>query len=93
MIRTMATAAVNVSSAAGAGAPASRAFLSRTVAKKVLAVETPEGDGAVVRRSIGTSALRNISPFLMLDNFKVAEGVSCARVFATDSTTNLDARS
>lgn len=30
--------------------------------------ETPEGAGAVVRRSIGTAALRNFTPFLMLDN-------------------------
>ena len=50
------------------------ALLSRTVAKKVLAIETPEGAGALVRRSIGTPALKNISPFLMLDHFTVAEG-------------------
>lgn len=30
----------------------------------VLAVETPEGDGAVVRRSIGGREVRNFSPFL-----------------------------
>ncbi|GAA6004084.1 hypothetical protein JCM10207_002418 [Rhodosporidiobolus poonsookiae] len=47
---------------------------SRSVVKAILAVETPEGAGAVVRRSIGTPQLRNFSPFLMLDNFKVAEG-------------------
>lgn len=55
-------------------AQTSSALLSRTVAKKVLAIETPEGAGALVRRSIGTPALKNISPFLMLDHFTVAEG-------------------
>ncbi|BGP18059.1 hypothetical protein JCM10213_008405 [Rhodosporidiobolus nylandii] len=50
------------------------ARVSRSVSKAILAVETPEGAGAVVRRSIGTQQLRNFSPFLMLDNFKVAEG-------------------
>lgn len=32
--------------------------------------ETPEGAGAMVRRSIGTSQLRNFTPFLMLDNVR-----------------------
>lgn len=57
-----------------ATASSSSALLSRNVAKKVLAIETPEGAGAIVRRSIGTPALKNISPFLMLDHFTVAEG-------------------
>lgn len=48
--------------------------ISRVVAKKVRAIETAEGAGATVRRSIGTPALRNISPFLMLDHFRIAEG-------------------
>ncbi|GAA6015497.1 hypothetical protein JCM11491_004372 [Sporobolomyces phaffii] len=48
--------------------------VSRSVLKSVLARETPEGAGAVVRRSIGTAQLRNFTPFLMLDNFRVAEG-------------------
>ncbi|GAA5879159.1 hypothetical protein JCM16303_001321 [Sporobolomyces ruberrimus] len=48
--------------------------VSRSVLKSVLAVETPEGAGAVVRRSIGTSQLRNFTPFLMLDNFRVSPG-------------------
>jgi hypothetical protein len=39
--------------------------LSRTVFKAVPAIETAEGVGAKVRRSIGTPALRNLSPFLM----------------------------
>ncbi|GAA5850621.1 hypothetical protein JCM3766R1_004584 [Sporobolomyces carnicolor] len=48
--------------------------VSRHVVKSVLAVETPEGAGALVRRSIGTAQLRNFTPFLMLDNFLVKEG-------------------
>ncbi|GAA5889142.1 hypothetical protein JCM8208_007780 [Rhodotorula glutinis] len=50
------------------------AQVSRSLVKTVLARETPEGAGAIVRRSIGTPALRNFSPFLMLDNFVVKEG-------------------
>jgi hypothetical protein len=38
---------------------------TRSVIKAVYAQETPEGVGAIVRRSIGTPALRNLSPFLM----------------------------
>lgn len=49
-------------------------LISRGVAKRVKSIETPEGAGAVVRRSIGTPALRNISPFLMLDHFRIGEG-------------------
>ncbi|KAF9559137.1 hypothetical protein CPC08DRAFT_638063 [Agrocybe pediades] len=48
--------------------------ISRTVIKKVFAVETPEGAGALVRRSIGSMALRNLTPFLLLDHFHVKEG-------------------
>ncbi|OAX44600.1 hypothetical protein K503DRAFT_678410 [Rhizopogon vinicolor AM-OR11-026] len=47
---------------------------SRNVVKKVLAVETAEGAGARVRRSIGSMNLRNLTPFLMLDHFHVSEG-------------------
>ncbi|CAK9170617.1 unnamed protein product [Ilex paraguariensis] len=39
--------------------------------KKVLAKPQREGDGAVVRRSIGRSELKNLDPFLMLDEFSV----------------------
>lgn len=39
--------------------------VSRNVVKKVYAVETPEGVGATVRRTIGTPNLQNLSPFLM----------------------------
>merc|ERR1712072_681231 len=52
----------------------SRASTSRTLAKAVKASEQSEGVGATVRRSIGTPALRNLSPFLMLDHFKVGKG-------------------
>lgn len=38
---------------------------SRNVVKAVPAIETAEGAGATVRRSIGTASLRNLSPFLM----------------------------
>ncbi|EKM82723.1 hypothetical protein AGABI1DRAFT_82463 [Agaricus bisporus var. burnettii JB137-S8] len=48
--------------------------VSRSVVKKVLAVETPEGAGARVRRSIGSMTLRNLTPFLMLDHFHVSKG-------------------
>jgi len=47
---------------------------SRSVVKKVFAVETPEGRGALVRRSIGSRQLQNLSPFLMLDTFSAAPG-------------------
>ena len=41
----------------------------RTIKKAILATEQAEGVGARVRRSIGTSQLRNLTPFLMLDHF------------------------
>ncbi|XP_068126889.1 pirin-like isoform X2 [Hyperolius riggenbachi] len=43
----------------------------RKVVKTVLSVEQSEGVGARVRRSIGRHELRNLDPFLMLDEFKV----------------------
>ncbi|XP_043929010.1 pirin isoform X2 [Protopterus annectens] len=45
----------------------------RKVIKTVLSVEQSEGVGARVRRSIGRQELRNLDPFLMLDEFKVAK--------------------
>lgn len=48
--------------------------VSRSVVKTVFAVETPEGDGALVRRSIGSMNLKNLTPFLMLDHFHVSKG-------------------
>ncbi|VFQ67054.1 unnamed protein product [Cuscuta campestris] len=44
----------------------------RLVVKKVLAKQQSEGDGARVRRSIGRHELKNIDPFLMLDEFEVS---------------------
>ncbi|XP_020219118.1 pirin-like protein isoform X2 [Cajanus cajan] len=43
----------------------------RLILKKVLAKSQHEGDGAVVRRGIG-SDLKNLDPFLMLDHFSVS---------------------
>ncbi|XP_014497105.1 pirin-like protein [Vigna radiata var. radiata] len=44
----------------------------RLVLKKVLAKSQHEGDGAVVRRGIGRTELKNLDPFLMLDHFSVS---------------------
>ncbi|KAL6293701.1 hypothetical protein ACE6H2_001843 [Prunus campanulata] len=50
----------------------SPAFTSpKMVVKKVLAKSQSEGDGATVRRAIGSRDLRNLDPFLMLDDFSV----------------------
>ena len=46
----------------------------RNVKLNFLAREQAEGAGARVRRSIGTQQLRNFSPFLMLDHFRVSKG-------------------
>ncbi|CAI9117424.1 OLC1v1018818C1 [Oldenlandia corymbosa var. corymbosa] len=43
----------------------------RLVVKKVLSKSQSEGEGAVVRRSIGRPELKYIDPFLMLDEFSV----------------------
>ncbi|KAK2853829.1 hypothetical protein Q5P01_006490 [Channa striata] len=45
----------------------------RKVQRTVLSVEQSEGVGARVRRSIGRKELRNLDPFLMLDEFKVSK--------------------
>ncbi|XP_053722372.1 pirin isoform X1 [Synchiropus splendidus] len=45
----------------------------RRVEKTVLSVEQSEGVGARVRRSIGRPELKNLDPFLMLDEFKVCK--------------------
>lgn len=42
------------------------------VAKKVLARQQFEGDGATVRRSIGRPELKFLDPFLLLDEFSVS---------------------
>lgn len=44
----------------------------RSIVKKVLAKAQHEGDGAIVRRSIGRPELKNLDPFLMLDEFSVS---------------------
>ncbi|KAL8133842.1 pirin-like protein [Apium graveolens] len=44
----------------------------RIVVKKLLAKAQSEGDGAVVRRSIGRPDLKYLDPFLMLDEFAVS---------------------
>ena len=41
----------------------------RTIHQRVPAHEVTEGAGVTVHRSIGTPALRNLDPFLMLDHF------------------------
>ncbi|XP_070689228.1 pirin isoform X1 [Pempheris klunzingeri] len=45
----------------------------RRVERTVLSVEQVEGVGARVRRSIGRKELRNLDPFLMLDEFRVSK--------------------
>jgi quercetin 2,3-dioxygenase len=45
--------------------------VARKIAQSVLSREQAEGAGARVRRSIGTRSLRNLDPFLMLDEFSV----------------------
>ncbi|KAI9218798.1 RmlC-like cupin domain-containing protein [Blastocladiella britannica] len=46
--------------------------ITRTATKVFEAIETEEGVGAKVRRSIGTYGLRNLDPFLMLDHTDVS---------------------
>ena len=47
---------------------------TRAIRKFFEAVDTPEGAGARVRRSIGTRELKNFTPFLMLDHFSISPG-------------------
>jgi len=44
--------------------------VSRRIVKKIEAQATPEGAGAIVRRSIGGGGLNRLDPFLMLDHFE-----------------------
>ncbi|XP_078433947.1 pirin-like protein [Wolffia australiana] len=44
----------------------------RQIIKKVLSRPQIDGDGAMVRRSIGRPELRNLDPFLLLDEFSVS---------------------
>jgi len=46
----------------------------RSIRKVFEADEQAEGAGATVRRSVGTPQLRNITPFLMLDEFDIKPG-------------------
>ncbi|TKV90214.1 hypothetical protein SEVIR_9G014000v4 [Setaria viridis] len=61
------------SSASDAAAAAVPFEKPRAVVKKLLAESQPEGQGATVRRSIGRHELRNLDPFLMLDEFSVSK--------------------
>ncbi|XP_033106609.1 pirin-like [Anneissia japonica] len=45
--------------------------MSRHIVKRVLSVEQAEGMGARVRRSVGRPELRNLDPFLLLDEGRV----------------------
>lgn len=47
--------------------------LSRSIAKRIESKAQAEGAGARVRRSIGRPELRSLDPFLMLDEFTVAQ--------------------
>ena len=46
-------------------------IMSRVIKQVVESREQDEGMGARVRRSIGNSKLRNLDPFLLLDEFRV----------------------
>ena len=46
----------------------------REIKFSFLAREQSEGAGAVVRRSVGTPKLRHLTPFLMLDHFRIPPG-------------------
>ncbi|PKI83058.1 hypothetical protein MVES1_003167 [Malassezia vespertilionis] len=48
--------------------------VSRRVVQQVYAAEQHEGVNVIVRRALGNRELRNLSPFLMLDEFNVGEG-------------------
>ncbi|OAA69702.1 pirin [Cordyceps fumosorosea ARSEF 2679] len=72
IIQKKRTAAIHTS--ASMSATTTDSPVPRTIRKAFLAVEQAEGQGARVRRSIGTPALRNLTPFLMLDHFSVKPG-------------------
>lgn len=50
------------------------ASTARSAGKVIAAFDTAEGVGAKVLRSIGTPALWNLSPFLILDHARVGQG-------------------
>jgi len=68
--RTMSSSSSSSASDAAASAPFEK---PRAVVKKLLAESQSEGQGATVRRSIGRHELRNLDPFLMLDEFSVSK--------------------
>lgn len=45
----------------------------RSITRIITPPELPEGDGASVRRIIGTNQLKNLDPFLMMDHFFVTK--------------------
>uniref|UniRef100_A0A453MHB8 Pirin N-terminal domain-containing protein n=1 Tax=Aegilops tauschii subsp. strangulata TaxID=200361 RepID=A0A453MHB8_AEGTS len=67
-------AIMSSSSSSSSAAAASVPFQSpRKVVKKVLSLSQSEGQGATVRRSIGGHEVRNLDPFLLLDEFSVSK--------------------
>ena len=52
--------------------------ISRRVAQKIFAQEQGDGVGVRLRRAIGNQQIRNLTPFLMLDHFRVDEGTGFA---------------
>ncbi|KAM0843052.1 hypothetical protein ACQ4PT_057961 [Festuca glaucescens] len=66
--------AIMSSSTSATSSPAAVPFENpRAVVKKLLSEAQSEGQGATVRRSIGRHELRNLDPFLMLDEFSVSK--------------------
>lgn len=53
-------------------------LISRRVAQKIRAPEQGDGVGVRLRRAIGNRQIRNLSPFLMLDHFRISEGAGFA---------------
>lgn len=51
---------------------AAAAGAGRSIARVVMAREQSEGDGARVRRSVGSASLPDLDPFLLLDEFRVS---------------------
>nr|XP_031863610.1 uncharacterized protein CI109_000862 [Kwoniella shandongensis]KAA5530682.1 hypothetical protein CI109_000862 [Kwoniella shandongensis] len=70
----MSTSAGEAKATATAGFGPGVGETSRAVMKSVYAYEVSEGVGARVRRSIGSPELRNLTPFLMLDHFRLEKG-------------------
>ncbi|CAM0878042.1 unnamed protein product [Alopecurus aequalis] len=72
--RVLASRKTTIMSSSTSSAPATAPFENpRAVVKKLLSEAQSEGQGATVRRSIGRHELRNLDPFLMLDEFSVSK--------------------